>query len=77
MLMPADPVDAAFLEALGDYKFGRPVASKRRTAEAIRADGYVGLYVTAETLRRPAVMAKTGWENPEKVLGQEWTDADC
>lgn len=72
--MPFGPVDQAFLDTLEDYKIGMPAASPYKAAEAIRADGYVGVYTTAETLRRPAVRAKTGWHNPERVLGREFKE---
>jgi hypothetical protein len=75
MLMPADTVDAAFLGALGDYKIGAPIATKYRGADSIKADGYVGVYSTAENMRKPDVMAKCGWgKNHERHLGQEWRE---
>lgn len=72
MLMPACETDQAFLDAIADYKLGAPIASPVKTAEAIAADGYVGIYTTLENLKKPEVRAKSGWFNPERVLGQEW-----
>lgn len=77
---PYDKVDQGFLDALEDYKVGEPIPAKPvegaswtpRTVEQMKADGVVGIYTTLERLNDPKVKARTGWQNPGRLLGPEW-----
>lgn len=73
--VPIEPVDMELLAILSDYKFGPPVPAHCGTAlalESLRSAGIVGLYTTEEALSEPAVKKRTGWCQPEAVLGREW-----
>lgn len=78
--VPLEFVDMEMLMLLGDYRFGEPVPAKApddmsfkpQTLTELKAAGIVGLYTTEEALRVPAVRTRTGWLEPEKVLGKEW-----
>lgn len=73
--VPLDIVDLAFLGVLPDYRFGQPVMGSAPTAwptTELTAKGYVGLYTTREALSAEMVKRKTGWNNPDNLLGTEW-----
>lgn len=70
---PFAKIDEDFLAALGDYRTGPAIPAKHRgayTAEQLEKQGVVGIYTTAEALARPEMKHRTGWIDPERVLGQ-------
>lgn len=77
---PYDKVDQGFLDALEDFKVGAPVPADPvegagwvpLTPDELKAAGIVGIYTTAERLGDPKVKARTGWQNPGRLLGPEW-----
>lgn len=73
IMAPFDIVDINFLVTLADYRIGAPVPGKGKTAydlETLKARNVVGIYVTDEAVRAPAVVKLTGWKNPK--LGKTW-----
>lgn len=74
--VPLEFVDMEMLTLLGDYRFGEPVPAEGDGAlslDELNAAGVIGLYTTTEALDSPLVKKRTGWLEPEKVLGKEWT----
>jgi len=76
--VPFDRTDLIFLSQFEHYRIGEPVpgtpteSSEPYTLDVLKLRGIVGLYVTLEELQRPEVAKRTGWNHPEKTLGQEW-----
>ena len=75
---PYDKIDQGFLDVLADYKVGEPVPAEPEegvpwvplTVDEMKAGGVVGIYTTRERLVDNKVKARTGWQDPDEILGR-------
>ena len=75
--IPLDRTDINLLAIMQDYRLGRPIALDSEkvptalTAEQMKANGVVGLYIKPEIFQDALFRATTGWRNPA-MLGVPW-----
>ena len=79
---PYDDTDTRFLASIADYKVGKPIVAVPvpdvpivpRTYDELVAAGIVGIYTTENVVRSRTFRKMTGWVDPSKELGAEWSE---